>query len=152
MMTRETSSRLSRRALLAGLGLGVAAVGAIASPALQLSWTRKPGAKASWWDRQFTSLENAGADEWRRRIGAEFALAGGGTARLADVQTLRSPGRRPRGLRDGAFAIVFESAGAGLPAGDRILDVSHAEAGAMKIYFSACGDTCGGRRLQAIFN
>lgn len=149
-MNRENSSRPSRRALLAGLGFGVAAVGAIATPALQLSWTRKPGAKGSWWDRQFTSLARAGADEWTRQIGAEFALADGIVARLAEVTPLRSPGRRPTGLRDGAFAVVFE--GAGLPAGDRILDVSHADAGAMKIYFSACTDKCGGHRLQAIFN
>ena len=151
-MTRENSSRLSRRKLLAGLGFGVAAVGAIAAPALQLSWTRKPGATDSWWDQQFTSLANAGADEWSRQVGAEFALGGGVVAKLAEVTPLRSPGRRPAGLRDRAFAIVFESAGATLPPGDRILDVSHAAAGKLKIYFSACGDGCGGHRLQAIFN
>jgi hypothetical protein len=151
-MTRENSSRLSRRKLLAGLGFGVAAVGAIAAPALQLDWTRKPGAKGSWWDRQFTSLADAGADEWSGQIGTEFALAGGVVAKLAEVTRMRSPGRRPAGLRDGAFALVFESAGAGLPPGDRILDVSHAAAGKMKVYFSACADSCGGHRLQAIFN
>ncbi len=151
-MTREKSSRFSRRNLLAGLGFGVAAAGALATPALQLSWTRKPGAKGSWWDRQFTSLASAGVDEWSRQVGAEFALAGGIVAKLAQVQPLRSPGRRPAGLREGAFAVVFESAGAPLPAGDRILDISHAEAGAMKIYFSACGEKCGSHRLQAIFN
>lgn len=151
-MTREKSSRLSRRNLLAGLGFGVAAVGALATPALQLSWTRKPGARGSWWDRQFTSLARAGADEWSRQIGSEFALAGGLVARLAEVQPLRSPGQRPAGLRDRAFAVVFESAGGTLPPGDRIHDVSHPEAGAMKIYFSDCSDKCGGRRLQAIFN
>ena len=151
-MNREKSSRLSRRKLLAGLGFGVAAVGAIAAPALQLSWTRKPGAKGSWWDRQFTSLAQAGMDEWSRQIGSQFALAGGGVAKLAEVRPLQSSGRRPDGLRDRAFAIVLESSGQSLPAGDRIYDVSHADAGAMKIYFSACGDTCGGRRLQAVFN
>lgn len=151
-MTRENSSRLTRRKLLAGLGFGVAAVGAIAAPALQLSWTRKPGAKGSWWNRQFTSLAHAGADEWSRQIGSEFALAGGVVAKLAEVTPMRSPGRRPAGLRDGAFAVVFESAGSALPPGDRILDVSHAAAGKMEIYFSACGDQCGSHRLQAIFN
>lgn len=150
-MTREKSSRFTRRRLLAGLGFGVAAVGAIAAPALQLSWTRKPGAKDSWWDRQFTSLANAGVDEWSRQVGSEFALAGG-VAKLAEVTPLRSPGRRPAGLRDGAFMAVFESGGAALPPGDRILDVSHQAAGKMKIYFSSCGDKCGGHRLQAIFN
>ena len=151
-MTRENSSRLSRRKLLAGLGFGVAAVGALATPALQLSWTRKPGAKGSWWNRQFTSLAHAGADEWTRQIGAEFALAGGIVARLAEVTPLRSPGRRPSGLRDRAFAVVFESAGATLPAGDRMLDVSHSAGSDMKVYFSACGDKCGSHRLQAVFN
>jgi hypothetical protein len=151
-MNRETSSRLSRRNLLAGVGLGVAAVGALAAPAIQLSWTRKPGAKGSWWDRQFTSLARAGVDEWKRQVGTEFALAGGVMAKLAEVTPMRSPGKRPEGLRESAFAVVFESGGPALPAGDRILDVTHAEAGAMKIYFSACGDTCGGHRLQAIFN
>jgi hypothetical protein len=151
-MTRENSSRLSRRNLLAGLGFGVAAVGAIAAPALKLSWTRKPEAKGSWWDRQFTSLANAGADEWTRQIGSEFALAGGVVARLAEVSPLRSPGRRPAGLRDGGFIAVFESAGAALPAGDRMLDVTHSAAGKMQVYFSACGDQCGGHRLQALFN
>jgi len=151
-MTRENSSRLSRRKLLAGLGFGVAAVGAIAAPALQLSWTRKPGAKGSWWDRQFTSLAHAGADEWSRQIGSEFALEGGVVAKLAEVTPLRSPGQRPPELRDGAFVVVLESAGGALPPGDRMLDVSHEAAGKMKIYFSACGDKCGGQRLQAIFN
>ena len=150
-MTREKSSLLSRRRLLAGLGFGVAAVGAIAAPALQLSWTRKPGAKGSWWDRQFTSLANAGADEWSRQVGSEFALAGG-VARLAEVTPLRSPGRRPAGLRETAFVAVFESAGPSLPPGDQTLDVSHSAGGDMKVYFSACGDQCGGHRLQAIFN
>lgn len=150
-MTREKSSHLTRRTALAGLGFGVAAVGAIAAPALQLNWTRKPGATGSWWDRQFTSLASAGADEWSRQVGTEFALAGG-VARLAEVTPLRSPGRRPAGLRDGAFVAVFESAGASLPPGDRILDVSHSAGGDMKVYFSACADKCGGHRLQAVFN
>ena len=151
-MIRENSSRLTRRRLLAGLGFGVAAVGAIAAPALHLSWTRKPGAKGSWWNRQFTSLSHAGLDEWRRQVGAEFALAGGAVARLAEVRPLGKAERRPAGVRDQAFVIVLEGAGQTLPDGDRIHDVSHSEAGAMKIYFSACGDACGGHKLQAIFN
>ncbi|HEX8571597.1 MAG TPA: hypothetical protein VF759_02470 [Allosphingosinicella sp.] len=150
-MIRETSSRLSRRKVLAGLGFGVAAVGALAAPALQLSWTRKPGAKDSWWDRQFTSLPHAGFDEWSRQVGAEFSF-GGSTARLSEVRPLPSSGLRPSGLRDRAFELVFESTQQALPAGDRIHDVSHAVAGEMKIYFSDCGSACGGRRLQAVFN
>jgi uncharacterized protein DUF6916 len=151
-MTRETSSHLSRRKLLAGLGLGVAAVGALAAPALQLSWTRKPGARGNWWNRQFAALPNAGMDEWSRHVGSTFLVAGGVAARLAQVEPLLSKGRRPSGLRDRAFAVVFESAGETLPAGDRIYDISHAEAGKAKVYFSACAGQCGGHRLQAVFN
>ena len=149
-MIRETSSRLSRRKLLAGLGFGVAAVGALAAPALQLSWTRKPGAKGSWWDRQFTSLSHAGMDEWSRQIGSEFSFAGA-TARLTQVNALSSAGSRPEGVRERAFELVFESTSANLPVGDRIHDVTHAVGGDMKIYFSVCGSSCGGRRLQAVF-
>jgi hypothetical protein len=151
-MIRETSSRLSRRNLLAGLGFGVAAAGALAAPALHLDWTRKPGAKRSWWNRQFTSLSSAGVDEWSRQIGSEFALGGGAVAKLAEVTPLRSPGRRPAELRETAFAVVLESAGAALPPGDRMVEVSHATGGRMKIYFSACDKACGGHKLQAIFN
>jgi hypothetical protein len=146
-MNRENSSRLSRRTLLAGLGIGAAAAGAYASPALQLDWTRKPGPKASWWDRQFTSLSRAGIDEWSRQIGTEFALGGGAVVRLAEVGALGPAGQRPAGVRDRAFVLAFEPVAGALPAGDRILDVVHAEAGTMKIYFSSCD----GNRLQAVF-
>jgi hypothetical protein len=142
---------MSRRKLLAGVGFGVAAVGALATPALQLSWTRKPGAKASWWDRQFGSLDRAGLDEWSRQVGASFTLAGG-AARLAEVIPMASSGRRPSGLRDRAFKLVFESAGAALPGGDQMLDVVHAGGASLKIFFSASPDTLRGNRLQAIFN
>lgn len=142
---------MSRRALLAGLGIGVAAAGTYATPAL--GWTRKPQAGDGRRDRLSASLERAGADEWSRWIGVRFAISGGAVAKLVEVQPLRSPGRRPAGLRDGAFAIVLEAAaGSSLPAADRVLDVVHSDAGAMKIYFSACGGDCGARRLQAIFN
>ena len=151
-MIRGTSSRLTRRGLLAGLGLGAAAAGAMAAPALNLDWTRKPGPKGSWWDRRFTSLSAAGFDEWSGRIGTQFALGSGIVARLAEVRPLGKAERRPAGVRDQAFAIVLESLGGPLPPADRILDVTQADAGAMKIYFSACGETCGGRRLQAIFS
>lgn len=152
-MSRENSSLFSRRNILAGLGLGAASVGALAAPALKLDWTRKPGTK-SWWDRPSVSLATAGMDEWTRHVGTEFSFAGQGgavAARLAAVEPLNSKGKRPRGLRDRAFALVFESTGAALPAGDRIFDVSHST-GSSKMFLSACGDKCTGRRLQAIFN
>jgi hypothetical protein len=151
-MTRENSSLLSRRNLLAGLGFGVAAAGALATPALQLSWTRKPEAKGDWWDRQVTSLSRAGMDEWSRHLGAEFALAGGAVAKLAEVRPLASsrtaPGRTSGpGLRARLRSRRRHASGRRPYPGRQ-----PCRAGALKIYFSACSDTCGGRRLQAIFN
>lgn len=148
-MTGDNVSRLSRRKVIAGLGLGAAAAGAMAAPPLPLSWTRKPGESGSWWDRQFTSLAHAGFDQWSSRIGSEFRL-GNAIGTLKEVSLLPSKGERPPEVRDRAFALVFESQ-APLPPGDRILDVSHAQGGDMKIYFSECGAGCGGRWLQAVF-
>jgi hypothetical protein len=151
-MTTETSSRLSRRGMLAGLGAAFAAAGALAAPALNLSWTRKPAARGSWWDRTSASLSHAGADEWSRHVGSEFSFDGGGVAKLVKVEPFATKGARPAELRDRAFALVFDAAKGSLPAGDRMYDVSHPDGGDMKIYFSDCGTQCSGRRLQAIFN
>ena len=148
-MTSEPASRFSRRKLLAGLGFGVAAAGAMAAPALQLSWTRKPGAAGDWWDRQFASLAHGGMDEWKSQIGSEFHLAGAG-ARLTEVTPRLGGGKRPADVRAHPFALVFE-ASASLPPGDAVYDVRHKVGGDMKIYFSDCGESCGGRRLQAVF-
>ena len=147
-MTTETSSRFSRRGLLAGAGLVFAAAGALAAPALQLSWTRRPGTRGSLWDGA-APLHRAGMDQWAREIGSEFKVeAEGGTVstRLAEVQPLLSTGRKPGELgRDRAFAAVFEAEGP-LPAGDRIYKVDHPEHGRMDVYFSASG-----ARMIAVF-
>ena len=147
-MTTGTSSRFSRRGMLAGFGLVFAAAGAFAAPALQLSWTRKPGTRGSWWDGA-APLHRAGLDRWAREVGAEFKVqAEDGTVsvRLAEVQPLLSTGRKPGELgRDRAFAAVFEAEGP-LPRGDRIYKVDHAEHGPMDVYFSASGE-----KMVAVF-
>ena len=147
-MTTETSSRLSRRSMLAGFGLVFAAAGAIAAPALQLSWTRRPGTRGSWWDGA-APLHRAGIGQWNREVGSEFAVeAEGGTVsvRLAEVQPLNSAGRKPGELgRDRAFAAVFEADGP-LPAGNRIYKVNHPEHGQMDVFFSPSAE-----RMTAVF-
>ncbi|HEX8378987.1 MAG TPA: hypothetical protein VF619_00390 [Allosphingosinicella sp.] len=151
-MNGKNSSRLSRRAMLVGLGFGVTAVGAFATPVRHLGWTEKPARDSRWRDRQKTPLSTAGIEDWRRQIGTEFVLEGGSLVRLAEVQTLSSGGPRPAGVRGQAFAALFEPVAGKVPPGNRILGVSHAQGGAMKIYFSPCTGKCGGRRLQAVFN
>ncbi|HEX8482847.1 MAG TPA: hypothetical protein VF650_13175 [Allosphingosinicella sp.] len=138
--------------MLAGLGFGVTAAGAFASPVRQLDWTRKPARDGSARGRQLAPLSSAGIEDWRRQIGAEFAIEGGSVARLVEVQPLSSGGPRPAGVREQAFAALFEPVAGPLPAGNRILGVRHARGGAMKIYFSPCTGKCGGPRLQAVFN
>jgi hypothetical protein len=148
-MTSGLSSRLSRRGLLAVLGGGIAATGAFAAPGRKLDWTRAGGALGN--RRQQIALARADARAWTAYVGSEFQM-GGTTARLAAVEPLPSPGARPAGLRDRAFALVFESRSGALPVPDRIHSLSHADAGAMQVYFSACGEACSGRRLRAVFN
>ena len=147
-MTTETSSRFSRRGMLAGFGLVFAAAGAIAAPALQLSWTRRPGTRGSLWDGA-APLHRAGFDQWTREVGSKFTVeAEGGafSARLAEVQPLLSTGRKAGELgRDRAFAAFFEGDGV-LPPGDRIYKVDHPEHGRMDVYFSASTE-----RMMAVF-
>jgi hypothetical protein len=139
--------------MLAGLGLslGVAAAGASAAPHLPLGLGLEPGAKGRSRGPRTAPLASAGIEEWSRQIGTEFMLAGGAVARLAEVRPLRSGGRPPAGVRSRAFEAIFEPAGGKLPAGDRTLEVAHGQAGPMNIYFSACTDGSGTRRLRAIF-
>jgi len=151
-MSTEIRAPLSRRKLLAALAAGFTAVAAIASPALHLSWTRRPGKAGSWWNRQSFSLAKAGMNEWSQQVGSDFTVrAEGGAAavRLESVKPLMSAGRRPAGLaRDRAFEAVFASAaGTALPAGDRMYPVNHSKYGAMDVYFSPSG-----QKMGAVFN
>ncbi len=150
-MTNLVSKFVSRRTLVVGLAAGVAAAGALAAPALRLSWTRQPG-RQGWWDRMFFSLERGGYADWNEVVGSEFQLAAGGGAsrmKLVAVKPFRAPGRLPDSVgRERAFAAVFESAGAA-PAADGIYALDHAKHGSMKLFLTA-GDTTN-NRMEAVF-
>lgn len=153
-MTTKATTVITRRRILAALGLGGAAAATIAAPPLPLSWTRKPAA-GSWWDRSGGSLQHAAIDEWRGQIGASFrvdAENGSATLRLVKVQELNSKGRRPASLgRDRAFSAVFEAEGSA-PTGDRTYEVAHQDHGTMNIFMGAANLSGPKPRLEAVFN
>lgn len=153
-MTKLTFSSLSRRKLIASLAVGVAVLGAVAAPALNRTWFKKDGrGPRGWWNRQFTSLERSGFDEWSRQIGSEFqARTEGGTAalKLVAVNPLNSKGARPDDVtRDRAFVAVFDAGSANLPAGDRMYAVN-STSGDMNIFFGPANPKTA--HIDAVFN
>jgi hypothetical protein len=87
--------------------------------------------------------------EWTTQIGSTFTVGGGYALRLAGVEPLQSEGERPPGLRDRAFAAVFDVARGGTLPGDLIYTVSHPQYGPLQLFMSA---TSNPRRMLAIFN
>ena len=153
-MMKAGFSPFSRRKVIAAIGVGVAALGAVAVPALNRTWFRRDGrGEGSWWDRQFVSLETAGLHEWSRHVGSEFlAETESGSARfkLVGVKPLLSGGARPEQVsRDRAFVAVFDIGSASGPGGDRIYAVNHKVSGDMAIFFSPPG---GKGNIEAVFN
>jgi hypothetical protein len=156
-MTSKPQATVSRRKLLSGLAVSAVGLGAVAASALNRTWfSRDARGSGSWWDRQFTALDHAGMNEWRRQIGSEFrvgAETGATSLKLVEVRPLASSGARPAGVsRDRAFLAVFDGGAAGQrPAGDRLYDVAHSR-GDMRIYFSAADPAATTARLAAVFN
>ena len=152
-MTKQVSKILTRRGILAAIGVGGAAAAAMAAPRLPLSLTRK-AAKASWWMGS-GGLEHGALDQWRSQVGTQFTLAGqGGTSvlKLVEVQEMNSKGSRPSSLaRDRAFAAVFEAEGAA-PSGDATYRLQHQGGGTLDIFMSAANLTGPKPRLEAVFN
>ena len=154
-MTRPAEApAASRRKFIAGIAVGVAALGAVAAPALNRTWFRRDARGAgSWWGRQSVALEKAGLNEWSRHVGSDFvAKAEGGTAtlKLVSVKPLKSAGERPQGVaRDHAFVAVFDAGSGAPPPGDRIYAVNHAVSGDMSIYLSPAAPS---GNIEAVFN
>ncbi len=152
-MTNHVSTIFSRRRILVALGLGGAAAATAAAPPLPLSWTRKPAA-GSWWDSSGGRLEQGAMAEWRSQIGSSFVVEGENgraTLKLVEVQSLNSKGRRPRSVRDNAFAAVFEADGQ-VPGGDRTYTLAHETHGAMDIFVGPANLSGAKPRLEAVFN
>lgn len=149
-MTKPAQPLMSRRNAVAALAVGGVASGAIA--ATQLGFTGGAFAAASplsFWDRPTVDLATAGSSDWLAKVGSTFTLTserGNLNVKLAKVTAFPAVGSRPRGLRDRAFALAFESIGGALPDGDRIYTLTHA-GGTLKTYFSDVD-----KLLIAVFN
>ena len=155
-MIQRDSALLSRRLLLAGLGVG--AVGA-ATPAFGLGLSAGPasGPYGSWWDRNFASLEAAGLAAWSGVVGETFALKspnGSHLVRVAAVTPFPRSGPRPAKLaRSRAFSVAFEPvAGPPLPAADKVYQLVHASYPPLPIYMGAPVEVGRTTRLIAVFN
>ncbi|HEV2745790.1 MAG TPA: hypothetical protein VGW34_00650 [Allosphingosinicella sp.] len=148
------SESVSRRKLLVGLTGAAVAAGAVAAPGVPLSLlaSQKGAGEASWWEREYWTLEGAGAEEWKAQIGHAFRIAGNKGAqwlRLVEVEALASPGRRPRNVaRRSAFSVVFEATQPVMIGSDRIFAVGNRSYSGMRIFLTRTGI----RRLQGIFN
>lgn len=156
------SALLSRRVLLAGLGVGaVGAAGALTSgaPVIGLGSGGSAGDAsgldaASWWDRSFVSIQAAGLDEWSGFVGETFTANGSNRFRVVSVTAFPRSGRRPAELgRSQAFSVVFEPvAGPALAATDKVYDLVHASYPKLPVYMSAPAGLGGATRLIAVFN
>lgn len=155
---QRNSAFLSRRMLLAGLGVGAVGAAAAAAPVLSLRFAgNTPGRSASWWDRTFRSLQAAGLAEWSGVVGETFtldSLNGSHMLRIAAVTAFPRSGSRPVALgRSQAFSVVFESiAGPPLPATDRLYQLVHRSYPPLPIYIGAPARLGQKSRLIAVFN
>lgn len=156
---QRDSAFLSRRMLLAGLGVGAAGAAAAAGPilSLRLSGGGSPVRAPSWWDRTFLSLHAAGLSEWSRLVGQNFALevpSGSHLLRIAAVTAFPRSGPRPVTLaRSQAFSVVFESLGGPpLPATDSVYQLVHRSFPPLPLYVSAPVAVGQKVRLSAVFN
>jgi hypothetical protein len=153
-MTDQTVTILSRRNLLAALGLsGAAAV--VAAPPMPLSWTHRPSA-GSWWDRSSLALARGGMEDWQSQIGTSFSVkadSGAASLRLVEVQPLNSKGPRPASLgRDRAFAAVFEAGDGAMPPSDGIYTMEHETHGELAVFMTVGNGGAAVTRLEAVFN
>ena len=133
----------------------MAALGAVAVPAITLDLTGSSTSTGDWWDRLFLSLKNGGYAEWTELVGSTFKLTGrtgGAELTLVEVRPFNSRSPRPESLaRDRAFAAFFQPTGAA-PADDRTYTASHAKYGSLDIFMSPGAPAGRTHRMIAIFN
>lgn len=156
MMSGRTEP-VSRRTAVAGLAAALGVAGALAAPGLPVGLPRpRSGSGASWWDRQYWTLEAAGLSEWNSQIGTSFRLAAAGRTvamKLVAIRPMLSAGTRPANVgRARAFAAIFDTGAAPPALDDRIYSVSHPRYGEMSIFMAPGAAAAGRGRMVAVFN
>jgi hypothetical protein len=154
--TRNPSSAqepLSRRSVVVGAAGLTVLVGATGASALTGAASRPAGSAASFWDRQYWTLESAGVQEWLRNVGSNFTIVADNgrnvAMKLGTVLPFPNRGSRPAQLgRASAFHTLFDPADRKAVKGNRIYRVRHARYGDMNIFLAR---TAKGR-LEAVFN
>ncbi|TMJ15706.1 MAG: hypothetical protein E6G94_06320 [Alphaproteobacteria bacterium] len=154
-MDIQANDLFTRRKLIIGLALGSVAAAAAAA-GIGFSWL-STGSKnnASWWDRTFVSLRNGTAADWLKIVGESFTFEGEGGPSLwkvTQVRNLSATGRRPKGVRAQAFAVVFQSSAKKIPAGNTAYTINHPKLPPLPIFVGKASTAGGVSKLTAIFN
>ena len=152
--TRTTS----RRAVLAGLGIGALAM-AGAGSALSIQWAAKMNTKTqSWWDNLYPSLRHGGMSQWSELVGQWFYFKGGPGGHAAyqvrEVKHLPSKGvRPPECTRTQGFAVTFQTWGLtrAVP-GNEIVEITHERYPSLPIFVSKAALIGDKSMLVAVFN
>ena len=141
---------LSRRNILVGAA-GAAVCAIVATPLLRpvVGDRARRLLASNPVTRRFVSLDDAGQAEWAAQVGTDFTASTGQRLRLAGVRAFPSPGQRPAGLRQGAFAAFFDVADGAAMAGNIIYTLAHPQYGSTPVLLSVT-DTPG--RMLAVFN
>jgi len=140
--------------LLAGLGVGAVGAAAAAGPILSLRVVGGDSSQsATWWDRNFLSLQTAGLAEWNSVVGQSFTL-GTNVLKVVAVTAFPKSGTRPATLgRSQAFSVAFELvSGPALAATDLVCQLVHSSYPPLPIYMGAPSKVAQKTRLTAVFN
>ena len=148
----NSNSLFTRRSMVVGLA-GTAAVGAtVGTVATQDSGTAdsfsrliEPVIRGN----HGVNLGSATADDWRLQRGTYFYLHTGHVLQLSDVQYFPEADR-PKGMREDAFVVRFDSVKGGVVPGSVIYGVSHEEGGRFDMFVTP-GDPTKPLRMIAVF-
>ena len=147
-----TDLKLSRRGTLVALGGAAVTAGAVLAATRTTLLSQITGSQTSTsGSRTTVNLATAGYDTWLAQVGTKFSSAGGYSLKLSGLTALNSTGVRPAGLRDRAFAAIFDIAQGLTMAGDLIYTINHPQYGPLQVFLSATGPTTPSRML-AVFN
>ena len=146
----RTSSKLSRRTLLATLAGGGTVAAALASPRLLGEETLSDAFEDAFVS-PFFWLERGDDRAWSAQIGNVLQVEGGTAMRVSGVETFAAYGATDADLvRPRAFAVNFEIVSGGRIAGDVIHRVTHPSYGSFDLFVKTTPELP--TFVQAVFN